>query len=158
MESSAIGGFGAMSVTNTIQTIKGISYTGNMTFEMNGTSDDCGPFAYFNATIPNALMNCTSSSNWVVELDGTSQTGVSVTSGAQNTTISLSTNSDPSFVYSTYASGKVTLTINILSNTIAFVPEFASTFSAILLATLLVLVAFATALFTVRSRSRKLRS
>jgi outer membrane protein assembly factor BamB len=122
MESSSpYGGFGAESVTELSppKSINGITYQGNVIFQINGTSDDCGPFAYFNATIPNNLMNCTNPDNWIVEFDGVAQTGVLVSTGTENTTISLSTNSDPSFAYSSYSSGKRTLTIEILSNNIA---------------------------------------
>jgi hypothetical protein len=156
-EPPGTGGFGAMSVSSPSGHT---GYAGNMTFEINGTSDDLPPpgtFAYFNATIPNELMNCTSPSDWIVILDGSEQSGVLVNTGAQNTTISLSTTSDPSFYYSLYSSGLVTLTINILSNNSA-VPEFASTFSSVLLATSLVLAAFVAALFTIKSRSRKQKS
>jgi hypothetical protein len=120
LEVSGIGGFGAMGVTSSS---KLANYEGNMTFEMNGTSDLLpSDFAYFNATIPNQLMNCTSAANWIVELNGLEQSGVIVNTGTTNTTISLSTNSDPSFTYYpsvSNSSGKRTLKIEILSNYVA---------------------------------------
>jgi hypothetical protein len=147
INTKAQGGFSAMSVTSP-SSVAGRA--GNMTFKINGTSTGAGTFAYFNATIPNKLMNCTSAADWMVELGGSLQSGVLVSTGTQNTTISLSSTSDPSFAYSS----TLTLKINILSdNTI--VPEFASTFSSMLSATLLVLATFAAALFIVTSRSRK---
>jgi hypothetical protein len=155
VETSGTGGFDPVNVTTTSQTIKGVLYNGSLTFGMNGTSDDCGPFAYFNATIPNSLMSCTSSTNWVVEVNGVQQTGVIVNTGAQNTTISLSSTSDSSFAYSTYGSGILTQHIVILSNSIGAIPEFASMFSSIVLATLLVLAAFAAALLSITQRLRK---
>jgi len=156
IEPSGVGGFGAMSVHSISKTIGGLAYKGNMTFEMNGTSD-ISDFAYFNATIPNSLMSCSSPSNWLVILNGTQQSGVIVNTGAQNTTVSLSTNSDPSFAYSAYSDSGVTLPLNILSTSIGPVPEFASMLSTEILAALMVLTAFAAALFGVKSRSRKLK-
>jgi len=156
LDSSGQAGFGAMSVEKDIQTINSFSYQGNMTFKINGTSDDCGTFAYFNVTIPNDLMNCTNQDYWIVEVDGVIQSGVLVNLGSQNATISLGTDSDPSFVYTPHFGGTRTHTIQIFSNNTA-VPEFASTFSSMLLATLLLLVAFATGLFSIAARSRKLR-
>jgi hypothetical protein len=149
INSKGQGGFSAMSVTSPS---KVAGRGGNMTFRINGTSTAAGTFAYFNATIPNKLMNCTTAADWMVELGGAVQSGVLVSTGTQNATISLSSTSDPSFAYSS----TLTLTINILSDNSA-VPEFASMFSSILLATLLVLATFAAALFTVTSRSRKPR-
>jgi len=151
MESAGLAGFGAMSVTSPSNKV---GYEGNMTFEINGTSDDVSSFAYFNATFPNMLMNCSSPDNWIVELGGVVQSGVLVKTGAQSTTVSLSTTSDSSFVYYPFSSGKITLMINILSNSAA-VPELASTFSSALLAIVLMLATLAAALFIVTSRSRK---
>jgi len=144
-------GFSGMRVTSPTEHP---AYAGNMTFLINGTSDDVSSFAYFNATIPNVLMNSTSPATWIVDLNGVPQSGVLVSTGTQNTTISLSTSSDSDFAYSSYASGTVSSTITILSTYVA-VPEFASTFSMVLLAALLVFAAFTAALITTKSRSRK---
>jgi hypothetical protein len=115
VESSFYGGFGAESVAEFIppKSINGTGYRGEMTFEVNGTANDVGPFAYFNATIPNSLMNCTSKDNWIVELGGVPQSGVLVSAGTQNTTISLV------FSYQSSSNGELTQTIEILSNYIA---------------------------------------
>ena len=118
--SSLYGGFGAESVAELSppKSINGTTYLGSMTLDVNGTAEDVGPFAYFNATIPNDLMNCTNKNNWVIELGGVPQSGVLVSPGTQNTTISLT------FSYPNSSSGELTQTIEILSNYIA-----ASTFS-----------------------------
>jgi hypothetical protein len=110
--SSFFGGFGAESITELSppKSIDGATYLGNMTFDVNGTADGVGPFAYFNATIPNNLMNCSSKDNWIVELGGVPQTQVLVSLSTQNTTISLT------FSYTNSSSGKLTQTIEILSN------------------------------------------
>jgi hypothetical protein len=113
--SSNYGGFGAESVTELSppESINGTAYLGNMTLDVNGTADGVGPFAYFNATIPNNLMNCTNKENWIVEVGGAPQSEVLVSLGAQNTTISLI------FSYPNSSSGGLTQTIEILSNYVA---------------------------------------
>jgi hypothetical protein len=138
------------------KTIGGVAdLVGNMTFAINGSAADNGPFGYFNVTIPNNLMNCSGNNdNWVVELNnGTGpklQGQRTVSSSTGTTTISLAGNYYPSGFYAT-------IIVNIYGTSIA-VPEFASTFSSTLLATVLVLATLVAALFIVITRSRKRKS
>ena len=84
------------------KTIGGVTnLIGNLTFAINGTSADNGPWGYFNVTIPNDLMNCSGNNDdWIVALnDGTGpqlQSARTVSQGATITTISLAGNFYPS--------------------------------------------------------------
>ena len=140
------GGYSNQSVTHVTLSGAEAAYHGMMIF--NVTSDDgATSSAFFNVTIPNNLMNCSTASEWMVLLDGALQSSRTVTVGASSTTIYL-----PFTYYD--VSTEPTQMVTILSYNTA-VPEFASTFASMLLATLLVLATFAAALFSVSTRARK---
>lgn len=131
---------------------------GNMTFGINGTSVDISAFGYLNVTIPNNLMNCSgNNADWIVVLNnGTGpqiQSARTVSQGASTTTISLSNENFYPPGNGLYG----TTIVNIYSTNIA-VPEFASTYSAVLLATLLTLATLAAALFIKIAPRRKQKS
>jgi hypothetical protein len=138
------GGFGAFQVMDVSQVIGLITYNGLLTFSINGTALFGDTFAYFNVTIPKNLMNCSNPDNWVVQLDSSLQGTRTVSSNADNSTISLS------FTYPD--TDHATQIVQIFSENVA-VPEFSNVFFAVLL----VLATFAVALLslTTRSRTRK---
>lgn len=130
-------------------TINGITYRGNMSFVIcspdYSTADNTGS-GFLNVTIPTALMNCSTLDQWYVTLNSGSGPVLqprTVTANSTYTMISIS-----SFTY-----GSETEAVQILST--AAVPEFASAFSSMLLATVLVLATFAAALFSITMRSHK---
>jgi len=132
------------------QVINSLTYKGNMSFTIY--SPDCLAASntgtgFLNVTIPNDLMNCSTADQWYVTLNSGS--------GPVLQTPTITTNSTYTMIYIpqfTYGSDS-TEAVQILST--QAVPEFASTFSSMLLATVLVLAAFAAALFTVTMRSHK---
>ena len=140
------------------QTIDGVSnLIGNLTFAINATATDNGPFGYFNVTIPDDLMNCSSvNTNWVVGVNnGTGPIyyklpALTVSSGVGTTIISLAAN-----FYPVSPLNYNTTIVNIYSTSVAPIPEFASTFSATLLAPVLMLATLAAAIFIITKLSIK---
>jgi len=122
------GGYSLHSVT----TIAEPPYTGQFSFRVIGfaTGDPANNWAYFNATIPKALMWCDTIDQWFVKLNDVQQATRIVSENATHTTISLEF---------TYAQAVQTVKIQ----SIYIVPEFSSVFFAILL----VLATFAAAIF-----------
>jgi hypothetical protein len=130
--------------------ISGLTYKGNMSFVI--LSPDYSALyntgtGFLNVTIPTSLMNCSTTDQWYVTMNSGSGPVLQTPNVYPNstyTTISIS-----SFTYG--SSG--TEAVQILSTEI--IPEFASLFSSMLLATVLVLATFAAALFSITMRSRR---
>ncbi len=136
-------GFNSQSFNTIDQTIGSNTYHGNMSFVIYSPDSLSGAAGFFNVTIPNALMNCSSTDQWYVTLNGADQSSRNVNTNTTYTVISLE------FTYSP----ETTEAVQIWS--INAIPEFASMFSSVLLATVLVLATFAAALFSITMRSHK---
>jgi hypothetical protein len=137
------GGYSAHNVTKVDRVIGPDTYHGLLSFNVTGSDVNLDLFAFFNVTIPKSMMNCTTSGQWFVSLNGVQQGTRTIFENATHTTISLE------FTYDDF---QPTGTVEILS--INIVPEF----SAVFLATLLVLATFAAALFGKATWSYKRKS
>jgi hypothetical protein len=118
------------------------TYHGEISFAITAPGGANGdPFAFFNVTIPKALMSCPTIDQWWALLDGGEQAGRIVAENSTHATVSLE------FAYSSNP-------IAVQIRSIDIVPEFSSIFFA----TLLVLATFAAALFGKTAWSHKRKS
>jgi hypothetical protein len=139
---SAYGGYSAHAV-NPIDIIEDSTrYRGELSFNASGYTTNGDAFAYFNVTVPKALMSCDDPNQWLVKLDDVTQSTRTVGGNATHSVISLEF---------TYDDANPVKTVKIWSTTL--VPEFSSVFFA----TLLVLATLAAAIFgrTTWSAKRK---
>lgn len=130
-------------VVSAISIVKGPdTYHGQFSFTITAPGGANGDqFAFFNVTIPKALMSCPTIDQWWALLDDVEQGGRMVAENATHATVSLEF---------TYGSNPIAVQIR----SIDIVPEFSSVFFA----TLMILATFAAALFGKTAWSNKRKS
>ena len=135
------GGYQAYSFSTVNEVINTTTYEGLLSFNVTGYTVNFDTFAYFNVTIPIALMSCTTPDQWLIKLNG-------VVDGTRTISTLNATHTIVSLAF-TYDNSNPTRTVAIIST--GAVPESSSVFFA----TLLVLATFAAALFGKATWSHK---